>query len=546
MPFRILTGRTERERALPRLLVPFLALLCVHCAAEDGPDGANPAGSEGQGVSDPVVEDSAPAPPPASSPQSDAVGQPPSGGPIAGAGAPLGPAPDRPAASGPAGPPGQASGEPSGAEMPQAGSAGGPQPSGPSGPSQTPPSENAVGSVPPPPYTLDGFMNLAPPLGQPLDMVGSDLQPPPPTGWTWYQIDGAICRDGSPTGFFVRRGSANKLLFYLEGGGACSNGPFCGFNPSNTNEVLSGDGETALGSALGAVPGRQQPGVYTGGVPGGIFDAGNDANPFRDWHQIYVPYCTGDVHFGTRSNGMVPGLAAPQQFVGHENMKKFVARIVPTFADMVDQVVLTGASAGGFGAALNYSMVQDAFGDRAHVLVVDDSGPPFDDQYMPVCMQKRWREAWGFAGSLPPDCTECQQADGGGLAKLADFMLRKHPHGRVAMISSMEDEIIRLFYSVGLVDCANYDTADPVSITLLQLDPMVFFPPERYSGGLNKLRADYRESGRLATYYMAGLTLALHQHTFRQRFFEAPAGGVSIASFVEDFLAGQAPHVGPM
>ena len=67
----------------------------------------------------------------------------------------------------------------------------------------------------------------------------------------------------------------------------------------------------------------------------------------------------------------------------------------PTFKDKVSRVVLTGSSAGGFGAALNYSMVQDAFGN-VPVSILDDSGPPFEDQQMPVCMQKRWREAWGF------------------------------------------------------------------------------------------------------------------------------------------------------
>lgn len=403
-----------------------------------------------------------------------------------------------------------------------------------------------AGPIPPPPYSLPEFVNLSPPLGEPLDMTGSQLSLPPPSGWTWYEIEGAVCRDGSPTGFYVHWGSADKLLLYLEGGGACSNVGFCGFNPANVDQVLSGDGQTVLGSALGAIPGRQQPGAYTGGVPSGVFDTSNAQNPFKDWHQIYVPYCTGDVHFGTRRDSTVPGLAAPQQFVGHENMKKFMSRIVPTFADMVDQVVLTGASAGGFGAALNYSMVQDAFGDSAYVVVLDDSGPPFSDQYMPVCMQKRWREAWGFDGSLPADCTECQQADGGGLVKMADYMLRKHPQGRIAMISSMEDEVIRLFYSVGLVDCANYDTADPVAITLLQGDPTVYFPAQQYSGGLNELQATYMVSGRFATYFMSGLNLTMHQHTFRPRFYEAAAGGMTIASFVEQFLAGELLHVGPM
>src|SRR5262249_7224863 len=149
----------------------------------------------------------------------------------------------------------------------------------------------------------------------------------------------SVCRDGSEAGFFVHTGSANKLLIYLEGGGACSNDHFCAYNPSNVNQSLSGDGSTVIGSAFGVAATRQQPGVYTGGVPSGIFDFANTGNPVKDWNQVYVPYCTGDVHAGTKQNGVVPGtLTTPQQFVGSNNMELFMSHIVPTFQGSVNQV----------------------------------------------------------------------------------------------------------------------------------------------------------------------------------------------------------------
>jgi hypothetical protein len=382
-------------------------------------------------------------------------------------------------------------------------------------------------------------------MGAPLDPDGSTtLNPPPPAGYKWYPIAGTQCRDGSQTGIFVKTTTSSKLVIYLEGGGACSNGPFCGFNPANVNQVLSGDGERVIGSALGATAGRQQPGVYTGGTLSGIFDSANAANPFKDWNVVYVPYCTGDVHFGTRKNATVPGVTTPQQFVGYLNMQAFISRIVPTFKDKVDRVILTGASAGGFGAALNYSMVQDSF-TTAKVDVLDDSGPPFTDQYMPVCLQKRWRESWGFDASLPSDCTACRQADGGGIIKLADFLLAKHPQGKIALVSSHEDEVIRLFYSVGQQNCLNYDTANPVAIVLLQGDPNYYFTAASYTAGLNQLRSNYLNTGRFGTYFMGGANVSVHQHTFRQRFYEAPVTGKTIASFVTDFVNGTVANVGP-
>ncbi len=398
------------------------------------------------------------------------------------------------------------------------------------------------------PNTAPGYMNLAPPMGDPFPDMGDDVTPAPPMGWTWHNVDGAICRDGSPTGLYIHKGTSDKLLIYLEGGGACSNSNFCGFNPASVNSVLAGTGETVLGSAAGTGPGRQQPGVYTDpghmGTPSGIFDFSQATNPFKDWSQIYIPYCTGDVFFGTHKDAMVPGSTTPQQFVGYYDMQKFVGRIVPTFKDKVSSVVLAGSSAGGFGAALNFSMVQDAFGS-VRVTVVDDSGPPFDDKYMPVCMQKKWRDNWGFDGAFPPDCQECKQADGAGMVHLADFLLKKHPNASISIISSVQDEVIRLFYSPGLVDCMNYDTANPVLVVLAQTDATQYFPAQQYTDGLNDLRTKYVGTGRFATYYMGGANITFHEHLFRDRFYTTAAGTETIAQFVTDFLGGKIAQVGP-
>jgi hypothetical protein len=400
------------------------------------------------------------------------------------------------------------------------------------------------------PNTLSGFQSLTPPMLTPLDPAANNaVMPAPPAGWKWYPIESTFCRDGSPNGLYVRFTSSDKLLFYLEGGGACSNAAFCAFNPSNLDEVLTGTGETVLGTAGAVGPGRQQPGVYTGNVLSGVFDTSKAENPFKDWNMVYVPYCTGDVHFGTNEDGSVPGTSpAPvthQKFVGYRNMQQFVGHIVPTFKPKVNRVVISGASAGSFGAALNYSMVQDAFGD----VVVDallDSGVPFTDKYMPVCMQKRWRETWGFAPALPPDCEECNQADGGNMIGLSDFLIRKHPNAWLAAVTGIEDEVMRLFFSVGVKDCSTYDTVDPVAITLGQvLDPSVLFSAADYKAGLLEIRERLKTTSRFSTYYMGAPNNLVHQHVFRARFYQAAAGGKTIAQYVADWLGDQSQTVGP-
>jgi hypothetical protein len=383
-------------------------------------------------------------------------------------------------------------------------------------------------------------------MAAPLDGVGKTLNPAAPTGWVWYEIANTTCRDGSPAGFFVHTGTAGTgLLWYLEGGGACINSDFCtNFNPADVNHVLSGDGQTVAGSVFGVTNLRQQPGVFENGTMHGIFDLSNTANPFKDWSMIYTPYCTGDAWFGSQKNGTAPGLAAKQQFTGYLNMREFVSHVVPTFKDKVTHVILTGASAGGFGAALNFSMVQDAFG-CIPVDVIDDSGPPFSDTYMPACMQQKWRTIWGLNASLPPDCTNCFASNGGGLIHLADFLLKKHPNAKVALISSMQDEVIRLFYSPGLANCANFDTVTAGGIVLGQGNPQVYMVAADYTSGLTELRSLYDTTGRFASYYLGGSNITFHQHIWRQRFYDASAGTETIAAFTGHFLGGTMDRIGP-
>jgi hypothetical protein len=395
-----------------------------------------------------------------------------------------------------------------------------------------------------PPMSDSGYIDLSPPRGEGFDRAQSTpLSPPPPPGWTWYSVPGTNCRDGSEAGLFIRFTDSKRLLIYFEGGGACTTTGFCNFNPQNVNQVLSGTGETVLGSALGAAAGRQQPGVYQNGEVTGIFSADRAENPFRDWNMVYIPYCTGDVHFGTRPAASVPGVAQPQMFVGALNARTFVGRLVPTFEEGLERVVVTGSSAGSFGAALNFSMISDAFGVQTDAIL--DSGAPFEDEFWPVCLQKTWRELFGLDGALPSDCNGCFHEDGGGLLELSDFLLVKHPTARIAVISSIHDEVIRLFFTPGLDDCATITTADPIGITLGQIGGSPLFPAATYEAGLRGLRAKYQGQGRMASYFLSQANETLHQHTWRPRFFDPSSGSETLAEFVTNFLDGRIEQVGP-
>jgi hypothetical protein len=410
--------------------------------------------------------------------------------------------------------------------------------------------------------TQTSFVNLAPPMLAALDKTendpvpGADAGMSVPAGWNYYNIDGAVCRDGSPMGIYVRYGSVKKLMMYLEGGGACMSPHFCDHNPKNMNEVFPGgslNGES-FGGSLTTQVGLQAP--YTDG----IFDNTNEANPFKDWSQVYIPYCTGDAHFGTNPSAMLPDGINPFQtntwhFVGYLNMQKFVGRLVPTFTD-VDQVVMTGSSAGGLGAGLNFGMVRDAFG-KIPVTLVDDSFPPFLGQEdITPCLQAIAKPLWGLDKSLPSDCADCSDADKGGLVNILPYWLHKYPNVRFGLVSSIHDQIIRLFLAAGQNNCTDTDP-NILSGLAFQGSDVPSFDAGQYSSGLDALRTAYVCSGTISSYYigtgdpdasdMNGTIDSLHEHIFRPRFY-APLAGPSqptLAQWMGDFVNGKVEQTGP-
>lgn len=101
-------------------------------------------------------------------------------------------------------------------------------------------------------------------------------------GWNTIEPgDPTTCSDGSPFSFFVRPGNPELVHFYLEGGGACWNGPTCDLNgrPTYSPVVNETDGQSA----------------------NGVFAFDREDNPLRDYTTVFVPYCSGDVHLGDRT-----------------------------------------------------------------------------------------------------------------------------------------------------------------------------------------------------------------------------------------------------
>ena len=162
-----------------------------------------------------------------------------------------------------------------------------------------------------------------------------------------------MCSDGSTFTFHVRQGDPTKVLFFMEGGGACFSAETCA-PESETFKRTS-----LLPDELGA------------GTGTGIWDNDNPENPFAGWTVVYVPYCTGDVHIGNSTTDYGNGVVVEHK--GYLNGNAAVSAMVERFPTAT-QIVVAGESGGSVPSPLYAGIVADSYPDARITVLADGSG----------------------------------------------------------------------------------------------------------------------------------------------------------------------------
>ena len=164
-----------------------------------------------------------------------------------------------------------------------------------------------------------------------------------------------LCSDGSPYRFFVHPGDSAKLLIEFEGGGGCWDDATCA--------------STIYSRRITVDPTQ----AAQSGLLVGIYDRANPENPFRDWTHVYIPYCTGDLHWG-RNDKTYSGPSGP--FVVHHRGAVNAAAAVDWAYQNVPaprQVFVAGCSAGGYGSVLWSAHVMGHYGGASAVQLSDSA-----------------------------------------------------------------------------------------------------------------------------------------------------------------------------
>lgn len=236
--------------------------------------------------------------------------------------------------------------------------------------------------------------------------------------------------------FWARKGLSPNLVVYFEGGGACWDDLTCSFPirrglPGAIPQFFTPD-----------IPRSTRPREFVG-----LFDATRADNPVKDWTVVYIPYCTGDVHIGsadkTYRDAGHPIIDLPAEFaIRHRGFDNFMV-VLDWMAKNVKaprQVLVTGASAGGYGASANFPWVAQQFpGAKIAVLADASQGVTTENFDTGPNARVHWNPQlapWVFG----PDASVVRSGE------LLRIGAQAYPDARVAQYTNVQDGVQVGFY----------------------------------------------------------------------------------------------------
>jgi len=296
--------------------------------------------------------------------------------------------------------------------------------------------------------------------------------------WTEYYFDPAAgqatCLTNTEFQVNVRHGASDRVLLYLQGGGACWDYQSCYVD-------------------FRALP------IANGAIQLGALAVGDPASPFHEYDVVYVPYCDGSLFGG---DTIVEHGGKRTWHRGLWNLSVGVDTVLREFPDP-SEIVIAGSSAGAFGNVPAYAVTRVAFPDTP-IIVFNDSGPGFENHATAGAELRK--NAWRAADRYPASCERC----GEHALWLIDWALARDPGLRFAMYGYQRDEIIMDFFAL---DEAGYR--------------------DLLLGLTSEIRGRHPE--RFQRYFVAATGHTILQD---REFFTLTADGIPVADWTRAFLDG--------
>jgi hypothetical protein len=282
--------------------------------------------------------------------------------------------------------------------------------------------------------------------------VERDGLPAVPASGEWIEVvpgGDTTCARGTEYRYFVRGGRPDRLIINFQGGGACWSSATC-----SVSGAIFQDRTGTLDGFLAAID---------AGELGGIFDP-DQAAPFAGWTIIHIPYCTGDVHWGNASVDYGGDVTIEHR--GFVNAAAALDWVYSRYPDP-ETVLVSGCSAGAYGAILHSAYIARHYGDDIHMAVLADSGAGImTDDFLVDSLP-----VWNAKANLPPFIASLQRPLSElALPDLYAGVAGHYPQHRFAQTSTAFDSDQIFYYTAMGGEAADWPELFRASIAELEAE----------------------------------------------------------------------------
>lgn len=212
----------------------------------------------------------------------------------------------------------------------------------------------------------------------------------------WYRVsdESMISADGSEYHALFKKGTENKVMVYFAGGGVSVNEDTAK-NDTYSPYLVKPDIMANLTMNMGGIATDSLDKILKQWKNKDALDEEfahdiMDRNPFADWTVILFPYATGDFHIGT-GEFEYTSKDGKQKILHHNGYTNFTSAMDKVIAlsgiDEPDAVIVTGYSAGGWGASLlAQDVFENYFPNASSKTVLVDSALGLNDKWYDIAV----------------------------------------------------------------------------------------------------------------------------------------------------------------
>ncbi|MDF3819214.1 pectin acetylesterase-family hydrolase [Leptospira sp. 96542] len=270
----------------------------------------------------------------------------------------------------------------------------------------------------------------------------------PPPGTFTLEPNKTFTRSYSPTcsgvpeneifKFYIKRGTTKNLLINFMGGGACWDPKNC-FGSKTATYFNRANIFNPLAARL----------AFHGILEERVFE-----NPFKDWNVVFIPYCTGDLHWGSKIIAYVDptnNQTTDFKHKGFDNVLSvlnFIKNSEEYRPNSDSKVSVTGQSAGAYGAIFNFPYIRETLRQvsDSNIMVLGDAG----NGVVPTNFQQNAViDKWGADSNLPNWIT-FPSFSTMSFGVFYNTVATEYPNSRIAQYSTDYDGNQRYFYDVQL------------------------------------------------------------------------------------------------